>query len=61
MTAATKKILDDPSVRFFTKEIIRTALEKDILDAISDISLARQAMENEYLELIKQFKKGDVK
>jgi len=38
------KVLADPKVHYFTKEIIKKALRRDIVDAIADIESALEVV-----------------
>ena len=40
MNNHTQQVLDDPSVSYFTKQIIREGLEKDPVDAVAYVELA---------------------
>jgi len=39
-----KKVMESPSVHFWTKEIIREGLNKDCVDAVYDVELALKVL-----------------
>jgi hypothetical protein len=47
MSNHTQQVLDDPSVSYFTKSIIREGLEKDPVDAVAYVELALQILKEE--------------
>ena len=49
MNNHTQQVLDDPSVSYFTKQIIREGLEKDPVDAVAYVELALQVLKEEML------------
>jgi hypothetical protein len=49
MNKYTKLVLDDPSVSYFTKTIIREGLEKDPVDAVAYVELALLVLKEELL------------
>jgi hypothetical protein len=42
------KVLNDPSVHNFTKQIIRDGLAKDPVDAVGDVKLALKVLKKEF-------------
>ena len=44
MNNHTQQVLDDPSVSYFTKNIIHEGLEKDTVDAVADIETALEVV-----------------
>jgi hypothetical protein len=52
MNNHTQSVLDDPSVSYFTKTIIREGLEKDLVDAVADVELALLILKEELLTKI---------
>ena len=52
----TNEVLNDPSVRNFTKEIIKKGLDRDIVDSIRDVELALKCLKEMYEEIqIRQY------
>jgi hypothetical protein len=49
MNKYTKLVLDDPSVSYFTKTIIREGLKKDPVDAVAYVELALLVLKEELL------------
>ena len=49
MNNHTYSVLDDPSVSYFTKKIIREGLEKDPVDAVVYVELALLVLKEELL------------
>jgi len=49
MNKHTALILDDPSVSYFTKNIIHEYLEKDTVDAVAYVELALVVLKEELL------------
>ena len=49
MNNHTQSVLEDPSVSFFTKNIIREGLEKDPVDAVAYVELALEILKEELL------------
>lgn len=49
MNKHTQSVLDDPSVSYFTKNIIREGLEKDPVDAVAYVELALLVLKEELL------------
>jgi len=49
MNNPTQQVLDDPSVSYFTKNIIREGLEKDPVDAVAYVELALLILKEELL------------
>ena len=49
MNNPTQQVLDDPSVSYFTKNIIREGLEKDPVDAVAYVELALFILKEELL------------
>jgi len=49
MNNLTQSVLDDPSVSYFTKTIIREGLEKDPVDAVAYVELALLVLKEELL------------
>lgn len=47
MLKITEDILDDLTIHYFAKDIIRKALDKDLLDAYTDILLAAKVIKKE--------------
>jgi hypothetical protein len=52
MNNHTQSVLDDPSVSYFTKNIIREGLEKDPVDAVAYVELALLVLKEEMLAKI---------
>jgi hypothetical protein len=52
MNKHTQSVLDDPSVSYFTKNIIREGLEKDPVDAVAHVELALLVLKEEMLAKI---------
>ena len=52
MNNHTYSVLDDPSVSYFTKKIIREGLEKDPVDAVAYVELALLILKEELLTKI---------
>jgi hypothetical protein len=42
------KVLNDPSIHNFTKQIIRDGLKKDPVDAVADVKLALKILKEEF-------------
>ena len=49
MNNPTQQVLDDPSVSYFTKNIIREGLEKDPVDAVAYVELDLLILKEELL------------
>ena len=49
MNNHTQSVLDDPSVCYFTKNIIREGLAKDPVDAVAYVELALLVLKEELL------------
>ena len=49
MNNHTQQVLKDPSVSYFTKNIIREGLEKDPVDAVAYVELALLVLKEELL------------
>ena len=49
MNSHTQEVLDDPSVSYFTKQIIREGLEKDPVDAVAYVEFALLILKEELL------------
>ena len=49
MNNHTQQVLDDPSVSYFTKQIIQEGLEKDPVDAVAYVELALLIIKEELL------------
>jgi hypothetical protein len=49
MNNHTQSVLNDPSVSYFTKNIIREGLEKDPVDAVAYVELALAILKEELL------------
>lgn len=45
-----EEILNDPSVHYFAKDIIRLTKGKDIVDCIQDLRIALTLLEKEFTE-----------
>jgi hypothetical protein len=56
MNKHTQSVLDDPSVSYFTKNIIREGLEKDPVDAVAYVELALLILKEELLSKFYKFK-----
>jgi len=56
MNKHTQSVLDDPSVSYFTKNIIREGLEKDPVDAVTYVELALLILKEELLSKFYKFK-----
>ena len=56
MNNLTQSVLDDPSVSYFTKTIIREGLEKDPVDAVAYVELALLVLKEELLTKIYKLK-----
>ena len=56
MNKHTQSVLDDPSVSYFTKTIIREGLEKDPVDAVAYVELALLVLKEELLTKIYKLK-----
>ena len=55
MNNHTQSVLEDPSVSFFTKNIIREGLEKDPVDAVAYVELALEILKEELLSQLYKF------
>jgi hypothetical protein len=56
MNKHTQSVLDDPSVSYFTKTIIREGMEKDPVDAIAYVELALLVLKEELLAKVYKLK-----
>jgi hypothetical protein len=58
ITEKIKQVLDDPSVHNLTKEILRKALTVDMLDAVYDVQLAYECLEDRFKSAVRKSKEN---